>query len=80
MEIKEKIRKLTKREIEVLQCKAKGMFDKQIALQLGITYGTVRNHVDRIKLKLQCRNTFQLACILQEAGLISQKFGRIGKL
>ena len=67
----EKIRKLSKREIEVIMLKARGFVDKQIAKELGISYGTVRNHIDKSKLKLRCLNTAQLALVLKDAGLIN---------
>lgn len=67
----EKIRKLSKRETEVIILKARGFVDKQIAKELGISYGTVRNHIDKAKLKLRCLNTVQLALALKDAGLIN---------
>lgn len=74
MQINEKIRKLSKREIEVITLKLQGLVDKQISNRLGISYGTVRNHIDKAKLKLQCSNIAQLALILKEAGLINGEY------
>ena len=67
----EKVRKLSKREIEVISLKARGFVDKQIAKEFGISYGTVRNYIDKAKLKLRCLNTVQLALVLKDAGLIN---------
>lgn len=66
-----KIKKLTPREKEIIELKIKGLVDKQIAKELGISYGTVRNHIDKAKLKLRCLNTAQLALVLKDAGLIN---------
>ena len=66
-----KIKKLTPREKEIIELKIKGLVDKQIAKELGISYGTVRNHIDKAKLKFRCLNTVQLALVLKDAGLIN---------
>lgn len=47
---------LTPKELEVLTLVALGYSDKQISKNLKISYGTVRNHIDRIILKLQAEN------------------------
>nr|DAJ74720.1 MAG TPA: response regulator [Caudoviricetes sp.] len=67
----DKIRNLTLRETEIIDLKCKGYVDKQIAKRLGISYSTVRNHIDKAKLKLACSNTAQLAIVLNNAGLLT---------
>ena len=47
---------LSPREKKVLSLVALGYSDKQIAVKLGISYGTVRNHVDKAVLKLNAQN------------------------
>ncbi len=47
---------LSPREEKVLSLVALGYSDKQIAVKLGISYGTVRNHVDKAVLKLNAQN------------------------
>ncbi len=47
---------LTPKETEVLTLVALGFSDKQISMKLKIAYGTVRNHVDRVVLKLHAQN------------------------
>ena len=47
---------LTPRETEILSLVALGYLDKQIANKLGISYGTVRNHIDKAVLKLSARS------------------------
>lgn len=47
---------LTQREMEVLGLVAEGLPDKTIARDLGISYHTVRAHVNAILRKSSCRN------------------------
>ena len=47
---------LSPKEVEVLTLTALGYSDKQIGTKLNISYGTVRNHIDRIVLKLNAQN------------------------
>lgn len=47
---------LSPREEKVLSLVALGYSDKQIAAELNIAYGTVRNHIDKAVLKLNAQN------------------------
>jgi DNA-binding NarL/FixJ family response regulator len=47
---------LTNRENEILQLLAKGLLYKEIAEQLQITSGTVRQHIHKIYEKLHVQN------------------------
>lgn len=47
---------LSPKEVEVLTLTALGYSDKEIGAKLNIAYGTVRNHIDRIVLKLHALN------------------------
>lgn len=47
---------LTKREFEILQLLSEGLLYKEIAKDLGITIGTVKQHVHKIYDKLQVNN------------------------
>ena len=48
--------KLTPREREVLELTAKGLLYKEIAHQLGISFGTVRQHLYKVYEKLHVQN------------------------
>ena len=47
---------LSPKEVEVLTLVALGYSDKEIGIKLNIKYGTVRNHIDRVVLKLNAQN------------------------
>ena len=47
---------LTTREVEILDTLSKGLFYKEIASQLFISEGTVKQHVNHIYQKLQAQN------------------------
>lgn len=52
-------RNLTKRETDILNLKMSGLSDKEIAANLSISYWTVRQHIDNIKIKFNCQNLYQ---------------------
>jgi DNA-binding NarL/FixJ family response regulator len=60
---------LTDREQEVLASIAKGLSNKQIALRLHITEGTVKGHVSNILAKLQLEDRTQAAVFAVKQGL-----------
>lgn len=59
---------LTRRESEVLQLVAAGMSNKEIANELTITEGTVKNHVHNALEKLQLENRIQAAAYVVRQG------------
>lgn len=61
---------LTEREQEVLCALAKGLSNREIAQQLVITEGTVKNHVSSLIAKLGVRDRTQAVLKAQELGLI----------
>lgn len=61
---------ITPREKEVLNLKICGFADKEVAKELGISYGTVRNHIDRMMMKTQCCSLAQLVAISINEGLL----------
>ena len=64
---KEKFESLTMREKEVCELVVKGLLNKQIAIELGITEHTVKVHRASIKYKLQVNTPVALVSLLQEA-------------
>jgi NarL family two-component system response regulator LiaR len=61
--------KLTEREIEVLRLIARGLNNADIADQLFLSDGTVRNHVSAILAKLGVSDRTQAAVIAIQHGL-----------
>lgn len=55
------INRLSPREIEIVDLIASGLANKQIAIELGIQLGTVKDHVHRILEKTGCPNRAALA-------------------
>ena len=60
---------LTRREMEILQLVAAGLSNKEIANQLTITEGTVKNHVHNTLDKLHLSNRTQAAAYTVAQGL-----------
>lgn len=58
---KEKLKLLTKREIEILAQVASGMFNKEIAINLDISERTVKNHISNIFKKIDVSDRTQAA-------------------
>ncbi len=61
--------KLTGREIDVLRLLARGLTNPEIATQLHLSEGTVRNHVSAILEKLNVSDRTQAAVIAIQHGL-----------
>lgn len=62
-------KKLSPREQEVLELLAKGKTNKGIALSLGISENTVKNHMKNILEKLHLENRVQAAAYALQKGL-----------
>ena len=67
---------LTRRETEILQLVAGGLSNKEIANQLVITEGTVKNHVHNALEKLHLTNRVQAAAYAVRQGYANQESGR----
>jgi DNA-binding NarL/FixJ family response regulator len=63
------LHELTEREIEVLKLLGQGMNNREIAGELVITEGTVKNHVSNIIAKLQLRDRTQAAIFAVRHGI-----------
>ncbi len=61
---------LSERELEILQIVAAGASNKEIATQLFIAEGTVKNHLTNILGKLEVRDRTQAALKAKELGLL----------
>lgn len=57
----EKIGTITERERDIMGLVARGMDNKEIAAELFLAEGTVRNHISRILEKLELKDRTQLA-------------------
>ena len=62
---------LSHREAEVLNLVARGLANKQVARELGITESTVKTHVSCILAKLGLASRTQLALYAARTGLIA---------
>ncbi|MDR7274239.1 response regulator transcription factor [Catenuloplanes atrovinosus] len=61
---------LSEREAEVLRLLARGLSNTAISEKLVISESTVKTHVSRILLKLECENRVQAALLATQAGLL----------
>lgn len=61
---------LTQREVEILQHVASGLANKEIALRLGISERTVKNHLSNIMEKLHVNSRTQAAVYALKSGLV----------
>ncbi len=61
---------LTDRESEVLKAMAEGLSNREISKSLGITHGTVKNHVSNLLSKLDVRDRTQAVLKAQQLSLV----------
>jgi DNA-binding NarL/FixJ family response regulator len=62
--------RLSHRQFEILELMTRGLLNKQIAWELGLTEGTVKSHVSAILEKLGCdRRTQAIATFMQSLGV-----------
>ena len=66
-------KKLTPRQIEVIKCVGKGLSNKLIAYQLGLTEGTVKVHVTVILKILGVTNRTAAVIEAVKQGYINQE-------
>jgi len=57
---------LTDRETDVLSCLGEGLSNAQIGVRLHLTEATVKGHVSRILIKLQCANRTQAGLLAHQ--------------
>jgi DNA-binding CsgD family transcriptional regulator len=58
--------RLSPREAEIADLAAQGLADKEIARRLGVTFATVRTHLDNAFSKLGVRNRTQLVSVMRD--------------
>jgi DNA-binding NarL/FixJ family response regulator len=63
-------RGLSDREVEVLRLVATGAANKEIAVALGLTEGTVKNHLTNVFTKLGVQDRTQAALLARELGIV----------
>ncbi|WP_428926217.1 LuxR C-terminal-related transcriptional regulator [Marinibacterium sp. SX1] len=61
--------RLSRRELQVLECLTQGKSNKEIARELDIREPTVKLHVKKLYRKINANNRTQAAMIAKEAGL-----------
>ena len=62
---------LSTRELDVLKALCEGLSNKEIASKLGLTEGTVKNHMTQVLCKLGALDRTQAALRAHELGLLS---------
>jgi DNA-binding NarL/FixJ family response regulator len=67
------LEQLTAREAEVLQLLAEGLSNKDIATQLVLSEGTVKNHFSAILAKLHANDRTQAVSTALKRGLVDLK-------
>ena len=67
--VAQRFTRLTGRELEVLREVVRGLLNKQIAAELGISERTVKMHRTAITTKVGVHSAAQLATLAREAGL-----------
>ena len=63
---------LTAREVEVLQCLARGLPNKEIAKRLVITPKTVGNHIEHVYTKIGANNRAAASLYAMRHGLLPE--------
>jgi two-component system NarL family response regulator len=61
---------LTPRERDVLRLVSQGVTNREIAAALGISWGMVRQHMIRVRVKLGAMNSTHAVVIALRAGII----------
>ena len=65
--------RLSQRQLEILELMTRGLLNKQIAWELGLTEGTVKSHVSAILEKLGCSRRTQAITTFMMSGARDQR-------
>lgn len=69
-----RLSRLSSRQFEILELMTRGLLNKQIAFELGLTEGTVKSHVSAILEKLGCdRRTQAVTAFMRCFGLAQER-------
>ncbi|EEA04681.1 two component transcriptional regulator, LuxR family [Burkholderia sp. H160] len=68
-EIEERMRRLTRREREVMELVVTGRLNKQVANDLGAAEKTIKIHRARVMEKMKARSIVELVRLVQKAGV-----------
>lgn len=60
---------LTRRQLEVARAAARGLSNKELATQLGVSEGTIKNHLHAVYERLQLEGRLALVLYLKEKAL-----------
>ncbi|MFJ4051426.1 response regulator transcription factor [Pseudomonas hunanensis] len=60
---------ITERELDVIQFLSKGLTNKEIAQQLGISQHTVRDHLSSVFKKLNISSRIELALLINASNV-----------
>jgi len=71
---------LTERQKQIMGLAADGMYNKDIAEELGVAEGNIGTQIDRIKKKLNIPSKLKAALIYQEESLHEQRSKRLWAL
>jgi DNA-binding CsgD family transcriptional regulator len=63
-------RRLSRREVEILGLASRGMGDAEIAVELFLSYNTVRTHMTRLRRKLAARDRAHAVALGFERGVL----------
>lgn len=61
---------LSDRDIEIIKCIASGLSNKEIALELNFSLGTIKNNISKILEKLDMSDRMQIAIFAIENGIV----------
>jgi RNA polymerase sigma factor (sigma-70 family) len=67
--VEQRLTTLTRREREVLRLVVKGLLNKQVGAELGVTVKTVKTHRGRVMKKMQAASLAALVRMAQALGL-----------
>jgi FixJ family two-component response regulator len=70
VKIKQRIKILSLRELEVFRFVAQGMLNKQIASKRGTSLQTIKVHRGRVMQKMQAKTVTELIHFAQKAGIV----------